>query len=135
MNPLTSSGVLLRSLVGKVTSDPIEGSGSSEKLGYSLLRLACKRLPEELRELYYTLWAAELDEYFQSNRRLLNRIFWAIWFPVVMFSAGLRTARILSPKSFPAVWVQTSNREKIAMVAVANEIRRSHHARPSRRTG
>lgn len=97
--------------------DPIEGDSGTEKVGYILLRLYCRRLPEELRAPYYELWASELEEHFQVEPHLLNKIFWALWFPVVIFSAGLRIARTLNPEAFPATWVRTSNREVLAQIA------------------
>lgn len=97
------TGVLALYVIGKVTAHLVseEVDGRINQLGYALLHLVCRRLPKDLREVYYEFWAADLDAYYQkAEHRPLTRLFWSLGFPLPLLFTGRKVARIMDPKSF-----------------------------------
>ncbi|WP_433622746.1 hypothetical protein [Nocardia sp. CA-120079] len=118
-------GALLVYVGSKVISHLVgeEIEGRINQLGYAILHLVCRRLPQDLREVYYEWWAAELDEYFQNAKELpLTRLFWALRFPLPLLITGRKTARIQDPSSFEANTDQ--------FVAFVRALKRSAYLRP-----
>ncbi|MBH0780386.1 hypothetical protein [Nocardia bovistercoris] len=97
---LTVFGVyVISKVIAHLVGEEVEGR--INQLGFGLLRLVCRRLPEDLREVYYEFWAADLEEYYHNaEERPLTRLFWSLRFPIPLLFTGRVFARIQDPKSF-----------------------------------
>jgi hypothetical protein len=103
LSVLAPIGVLFISVMFKVFAHQVseEVEGRLDQIGYAVLRLACKRLPVELRENYYQEWAAELDAHFlTATERPLTRLYWSLRFPVPLLFRAESFARIQDPAVF-----------------------------------
>ncbi|MGW4364509.1 hypothetical protein ACWEKT_02595 [Nocardia takedensis] len=123
---LLSIGTVAALVAGKVLVSLLskEIEGRMDQLGYAILRLARRRLPNELRaSLHDEEWLPELDSILERHRdRPVTKLVWSLRFSVPLLLGGaVRTARIVQPRP-PFARIRPALR---AVVALAQRSRAS----------
>ncbi|MET7773019.1 hypothetical protein [Nocardia sp. NPDC005366] len=124
---LLVSGSLTALVMGKVLVSLLskEVEGRIDHAGYTILRLARRRLPADLREsLHDDEWLPEMDDILERHKdRPITRLVWPLRFsmPLLLWGAA-RTARIVRATPALSTRLKVYLRSSTAIVRVIKRI-------------